>query len=230
MKKEARKLRMRGLSHSEIATKLEQPQRRIRSWVEDIKLTSDQISKKISKKKKEAGINRYKKNKISKINLQEHIQKFGLFGTRDRMGVTEGVIRYWAETYGIPIHHPPPVARYDKCQVCKIEYSKNQKKKGKLCNTCVSKIRRLKSKRKAVAYKGSKCVECGYKATDNNYAAFEFHHTDGDKDKGIGEILNRKWESIQKELDKCIVVCSNCHRIKHSDYGNEDILNYLNSE
>lgn len=69
--------------------------------------------------------------------------------------------------------------------------------------------RRLKSK--AIAYKGGKCVLCGY---DKCTAALEFHHLDR-KIKSFGlskRGLTRSWVSTRAELDKCILVCSNCHR------------------
>ena len=45
----------------------------------------------------------------------------------------------------------------------------------------------------------------------------EFHHTNSKiKDSNVSKLLSRKWEVLQEELDKCILLCSNCHRIEHS--------------
>ena len=52
---------------------------------------------------------------------------------------------------------------------------------------------------------------CGY---DIYNGALEFHHLDKAR-KGFGfsrKGIIRSWESISKELDKCILVCANCHR------------------
>jgi predicted HNH restriction endonuclease len=49
----------------------------------------------------------------------------------------------------------------------------------------------------------------------SNVAAFEFHHHKGEKDFNIGNVANKSWGSIAKELQKCVLVCSNCHRIEH---------------
>ena len=63
----------------------------------------------------------------------------------------------------------------------------------------------------AIAYKGGKCFLCGYHRCN---AALEFHHLDkttksfGLSRKGI----IRSWESIMKELYKCVMICANCHR------------------
>lgn len=75
--------------------------------------------------------------------------------------------------------------------------------------------RRRKLKQMAVEYKGSKCVCCGY----NKYiGALEFHHTDPDgKDFAISANGTcRSWDKIKEEIDKCILVCSNCHKEIHA--------------
>jgi len=77
------------------------------------------------------------------------------------------------------------------------------------------KKRRRKLKEMAVKYKGGKCVFCGYKKTIN---ALEFHHLErGRKDFSLSQRgLTRSWERIKKELDKCLLVCANCHREIHA--------------
>ena len=67
----------------------------------------------------------------------------------------------------------------------------------------------------AVAYKGGKCDRCGY---DKCPAALVFHHPDPtQKDFGIAEKGRsyRNLEVIKEELDKCILLCSNCHLEVH---------------
>lgn len=75
--------------------------------------------------------------------------------------------------------------------------------------------RRKTTKRLAVEYLGGKCIDCGLET--NIYSVYDFHHLDPDsKDFAIGR--NYKiFESIKSELDKCILLCANCHRIRHSD-------------
>jgi hypothetical protein len=85
------------------------------------------------------------------------------------------------------------------------------------CNKCQQDAvtrRRKKVKEMAVEYKGGKCEECGY---DRCIAALEFHHTDpSQKDFAISTDGNtRSFEKIKIELDKCRLVCSNCHREIH---------------
>ncbi len=94
-------------------------------------------------------------------------------------------------------------------------------KPGFSCNTCISRIRRYKTKLKAVEYKGGKCVRCGF---SSHIAALEFHHPNDDKKFNLGEVKNKKWKSIVEELDKCELICSNCHRIEHSKYDSIDLI------
>ena len=75
---------------------------------------------------------------------------------------------------------------------------------------------RKKIKERAVEYKGGKCSICGY---DRCINAFDFHHLDPQqKDFSISGNCNRAWDKVKAELDKCIIVCSNCHREIHAGY------------
>ena len=62
----------------------------------------------------------------------------------------------------------------------------------------------------AIEYKGGKCECCGY---DKCVSALEFHHLDSStKEFGIGQKgYTRSWDKNKEELDKCILVCANCH-------------------
>lgn len=75
--------------------------------------------------------------------------------------------------------------------------------------------RRERTKEMAVEYKGGKCCICGY---DRYLGALEFHHLDPDeKDFGIGNKgYTRSFQKVKEELDKCICVCSNCHKEIHA--------------
>lgn len=75
--------------------------------------------------------------------------------------------------------------------------------------------RRKRLREKAVQYKGDKCVICEYNRCQ---AALDFHHLDAKKkDFGISmDGITRSWERVQKELDKCVLVCSNYHREIHA--------------
>ena len=74
----------------------------------------------------------------------------------------------------------------------------------------VSKRRRV-VKALAIEYKGGKCQVCGY---EKYQGALELHHLNPtEKEFSIGEQgYSRSWERIKKELDKCVLLCANCHR------------------
>jgi hypothetical protein len=76
---------------------------------------------------------------------------------------------------------------------------------------CIERWRQIKEN--AVEYKGGCCVYCGY---NKNNSALEFHHLDPtQKDGNWTEMRKKSWDKIKKELDKCILLCSNCHREEH---------------
>jgi len=222
MREKARKLREKGLSYSEIAEKIGISARKATYWTNDIKLSKEEIGHKISEKKRKRDVEGYERQSISKKKLKKMIDAHGLYGASDILKMSDGAVQYWAEKYGI--ESPLRNRRFTHCQICNREYKENSKKCPKHCSTCTSKIRRLRSKIKSIKYKGGKCEECGFLAKEDNYAAFEFHHANSDKEVGVGMILNRKWEIIKREVDKCTLLCSNCHRVSHSDYDNKEIL------
>lgn len=71
--------------------------------------------------------------------------------------------------------------------------------------------RRRKIKTLAIEYKGGRCQICGY----NKYqGALELHHINkATKSFAIGDKgYTRSWEKVREELDKCVLLCANCHR------------------
>ncbi len=77
-------------------------------------------------------------------------------------------------------------------------------------NVC---LKRVRFKKKAVAYKGGKCLKCGYSRCS---AAFDFHHRDPtQKDFPLTKGASMSWSKAQQELDKCDLLCATCHREVH---------------
>jgi 5-methylcytosine-specific restriction endonuclease McrA len=79
--------------------------------------------------------------------------------------------------------------------------------------------RRIILKEKAIEYKGGACQECGY---NKSTRALEFHHLDPNKkDFGISASgYTRSWEKVKEELNKCVMLCANCHAEKHEEIEN----------
>lgn len=85
---------------------------------------------------------------------------------------------------------------------------------SKAYRTWVVSETRRKLKAKAVAYLGGKCANCGYSKSNS---ALEFHHLDpNEKDMNIsGKVMS--WSKMTAELDKCVLLCSNCHKEVHDE-------------
>lgn len=74
--------------------------------------------------------------------------------------------------------------------------------------------RRRKMREMAIEYGGGKCQRCGYKKC---VGALTFHHLDpSKKDFGVSANgITRSWLKTKAEIDKCILLCMNCHAEEH---------------
>lgn len=73
--------------------------------------------------------------------------------------------------------------------------------------------RRVNHKVKAIEYLGGSCQKCGGVFHPSVY---DFHHRDPtEKEYNPASLMSGSWEKIQPELDKCDLLCSNCHRELH---------------
>ena len=83
----------------------------------------------------------------------------------------------------------------------------------KKCNDEVAYKKQKELKQRCVDMKGGKCVFCGY----NKYVgSMDFHHTDpNEKEYSISDLRTYSFDKIKSELDKCILVCRNCHGELH---------------
>lgn len=100
----------------------------------------------------------------------------------------------------------------NKCEVCGKQLKTNRRR---ICDVCGVKTRRYRIKKMAVAYKGGKCEKCGF---DGNIASLQFHHIDQkNKEFVISSTHNKAWINIKKELDKCQLLCANCHMALHAE-------------
>lgn len=112
-----------------------------------------------------------------------------------------------------------------KCEICEKEF----KKRTKICMTCYTNTRRYKIKSKMIEYKGGKCQKCDEGELD--ISCYDFHHLDPTKKEFNLSALNSakiNWGKVKEELDKCLLLCSNCHRSEHSNYKNKKFLSYVN--
>lgn len=57
------------------------------------------------------------------------------------------------------------------------------------------------------------CTCCG----EDEPAVLEFHHLDpNEKDFQISDGQFKKWEAVMTEINKCAVLCANCHKKVHA--------------
>lgn len=75
--------------------------------------------------------------------------------------------------------------------------------------------RRLANKQRLMAHYGNKCCDCGGSFPE---CVYDFHHLDpSQKDTSFGKINTNSWARIEKEIiGKCVMLCANCHRIRHA--------------
>lgn len=119
-------------------------------------------------------------------------------------------------------YHPNKSCKYGVVATCKPcsairiaqWYSDNRSKRQQLANE-----RNQKRKREAVDRFGDKCFDC--KLTYPQYV-YQFHHLDPEhKDVNPSYAMSKNPTNMWKELDKCIMLCANCHMIRH--HGKEGV-------
>jgi hypothetical protein len=74
-----------------------------------------------------------------------------------------------------------------------------------------AKILILSKRLKSIKYLGGSCKSC----KDDKWYHLDFHHI-REKDFEVSRLLQGfRWSKIEKELDKCILLCANCHQEHH---------------
>ena len=118
--------------------------------------------------------------------------------------------------YGVTGEGLPKIDRI--CNICNRHFK--VKTRNNTCSTCRMRIFRHQQKEKMYCIKGNKCSICGY---DKCKDALDLHHMNKDDKKfSISSFWGHKsWDELEKELEKCILICSNCHRELHSKDRNK---------
>jgi hypothetical protein len=114
-----------------------------------------------------------------------------------------------------------------KCELCEKDFEIAIKGSGgqnrKYCYTCYpdglpkserSALRMSLLRKKAEKDKIEKgCKICRY---NKSAVALEWHHLHDDKLDNPSNLLKRSWERYMAEIEKCVLLCSNCHRELHA--------------
>ena len=161
----------------------------------------------------------------SKGTISFHCNNNGLGGSSRRNPLNKKEINELNEYY--KTHSIKEcMKKFNLCKSSVIKYTDNkhillteEQKRNKNYNRV--KNRRQENKIKAIEYKGGCCEKCGY---NKCVWALDFHHKNpNEKDFQISKYSTLSWDKIKKELDKCIMVCANCHRELHyEEYLNKD--------
>ena len=162
-------------------------------------------------------------------------KKLSLREISEETGKSYTSIRYWLKKFGLKTeiekynkgghaNKTKSWRKQDSCEKCgetdpdRFYKRRNRNTNYSRCKTCHNKeqIERYRDyKKKAVEYKGGKCECCGY---NKCMAALDFHHVDSsEKDSNWKKMRAWKFEKVKKELDKCRLVCRNCHAEIHYD-------------
>ena len=141
---------------------------------------------------------------FSKEEIEEVLKKhWNIRPASEELGIGYSTLRKYIKEYGIQ-HNSRK-----KQDGAKFDRNAWQSK-------AVTRARQIK-KLKALEYKGGmKCTRCGFNEPIPD--CYAFHHRDPtQKDINWGKMKQNNWsiDRIKDELDKCDVLCHNCHSIVH---------------
>lgn len=110
------------------------------------------------------------------------------------------------------ILHPNSKPRIKKYANEKEARKENKKKSYKLRKEFVENYKKDKC-----------CLSCGYK---KHTEILQFHHLK-EKEENISGMYKKSLERIKAEINKCVLLCPNCHSLLHSkrDKGGVDFIN-----
>ena len=152
-------------------------------------------------------IEEFKTLVLNKLTTKELVKHFGC---------TRQHIEYLRRKYDL---RASKIIPKHSCRVCgETDPSKFYKTYVYICGKCQNEKTKkslANVKSEMIKYKGSKCQICGYDKCDS---ALEFHHIDPkQKDSSITNMIQTRVELniLIKEVDKCILICANCHRELH---------------
>lgn len=107
-----------------------------------------------------------------------------------------------------------------QCRACANEYRRTKKTMGRYSGETfengAEKAKAYRDRRRRLLFQrlGGMCEDCGML----DQRCFEFHHL-GKKTFHISGNLMRRWDDLIQEADTCVLLCANCHRVRHSLAG-----------
>ena len=140
----------------------------------------------------------------------------------DMMGTSQTNVRYWLRKYDLKTTLGPhgagrrPSTEY-RCKCGERDPEKFYGRKNTTCGKCHNEYTRQvgqQNRDRAIRLLGGQCEDCGY---SNHPSALDIHHTDPTmKDPSFRSMRYWAWERIENELKTCILLCKNCHAMRHN--------------
>jgi cytochrome c553 len=106
-----------------------------------------------------------------------------------------------------------------KCDACHSKRERELRKANRPRLNERNKASNRKKKIELIGLKGGKCERCGIEYNGKNAVIFQFHHRDpSQKDFEISSNLRvRSYKRVKEELEKCAMLCANCHELEHHE-------------
>jgi len=133
------------------------------------------------------------------------------------LNCSQATVKYWLKKYNLKTIKTKK-KKNTHCLLCGKLLKNNDRNRSK-CSSCTTRIRRYRTKLKAIELLGGKCNKCGW---TGNIAAFEFHHPNDNKLFDLSRMSNKSWNVIKEEALKCELLCSNCYKIEHTKYDKDE--------
>ncbi len=156
----------------------------------------------------------------------------------EKFNKSHTAVRYWLEKFNLRTN-PHSYARvilegHKICIKCNVDKSLDEfhqytqkdgrRRSNSYCKPCSIRDvldRQTNFKLQCLDYKGGRhCIKCGY---NKSHVSLDFHHRfDSSKEFAISKYKSYKFiDAVKNELDKCDVLCSNCHRETHHELSKQ---------
>ncbi len=149
-------------------------------------------------------------------------QRLTLREMAESLSTSQTNVRYWLQKYELQLWRgsrgklPKDSVLYRACPCGETDFSKFYGNKRHICGKCHSKYTMTKGKNKRdrlVMEMGGECSDCGYR---DFTCALDVHHLDpSKKDVAWAGMRGWSWERLMKEVESCILLCKNCHAVRH---------------
>jgi len=122
-------------------------------------------------------------------------------------------LREWRLTYSVTCTSKKLNIGRAMCSYLLLE-SKSYRNRYLLTRCEATYVKKWTRKKEAIKILGGQCVDCG----NNDPFVIDFHHFNDDKEYSVARLFqgHSTWEAIMKEAQKCILLCRNCHALRHS--------------